>query len=219
MRFVAPCYDGEELVVTVHRRHRRPFEVGVSTGERKCVVGSAALADAGRAVADFPTSLSAPAPAPDDRPAPDDGFFVTGRVLGSVPLATDQATVDAYLTGIGEPSTTYAVDGVVHPGHLLGGANRVLTANVVLPAWLHVESDVRHLRAVSVGEDVEVRARIAERLRAPEVTDSCDWTWPGWPAPNWSPPLVTPPSGSWRDHEARVCPTASGPACSISTAC
>ena len=56
---------------------------------------------------------------------------------------------DAYLTAIGEPSTTYAVDGIVHPAHLLGAANRVLTANVVLPAWLHVESEIRHLRAVS----------------------------------------------------------------------
>ena len=54
------------------------------------------------------------------------------------------------------------MDGVVHPGHLLGGANRVLTANVVLPAWLHVESEVQHRRAIAVGEEVEIRARIAE---------------------------------------------------------
>ena len=134
----------------------------MSTGERKCVVGSAALADSGPGGLGFPAIPAAPAPAPDDRPAAAGGFFVAGRVLGSVPLATDQATVDAYLTGIGEPSTTYAVEGLVHPGHLLGGANRVLTANVVLPAWLHVESEVQHLRAITVGEDVEIRARIAE---------------------------------------------------------
>ena len=125
-------------------------------------MGSAALTGDGPGGADFPTIPAAPAPAPDDRPAPDEQFFVAGRVLGTVPMATDQATVDAYLTGIGEPLTTYAVDGVVHPGHLLGAANRVLTANVVFPTWLHVESEVQHRRAITVGEEVEVRARIAE---------------------------------------------------------
>ena len=79
-----------------------------------------------------------------------------------LPLATDAATAAAYLTRIAEPSRLYAEEGIVHPGLLLEGANRVLMANVVLPAWLHVESEMRHLRAVSVGEDVEVRARVAE---------------------------------------------------------
>jgi hypothetical protein len=162
MRFLAPCYEGEELVVTVQTASPPPFEVGVSTGERKCVEGSAALADTELGGVSIPAIPAAPPPAPEDRPAADGGFFVAGRVLGSVGLATDQATVDAYLTGIGEPSTTYAVEGLVHPGHLLGGANRVLTANVVLPLWLHVESEVQHRRAINVGEDVEIRARIAE---------------------------------------------------------
>ncbi len=172
MRFVAPCYEGEELAITVQTAPPPPFEVGVSTGERTCVVGSAALAASGRGGPDFPEIPAAPAPEPGDRPPPDGGFFVAGRVLGSVPLPTDQATVDAYLTAISEPSPIYVprsgpgagrvVDGVVHPGQLLGSANRVLTANVVLPAWLHVESEVQHLRAVAVGEEVEVRARIAD---------------------------------------------------------
>jgi acyl dehydratase len=162
MRFVAPCYDGDELAVNVHPAPSAPFEVDVRVGERTCVVGSAALADSRSGALDVPEIPAAAPPAPADRPALDAGFFVTGRVLGSVPLATDQASADAYLTGISEPSSAYAVDGVVHPGQLLGGANRVLTANVVLPAWLHVESEVRHLRAVAVGEPVQIRARIAD---------------------------------------------------------
>lgn len=162
MRFVSPCYEGDELVVTVQSAPPPPFEVWVSTGERRCVVGSAALAGDEPGGLGFPPIPAAPAPAAEERPAPDERFFVAGRVLGAVALATDQASADAYLTGIGEPSTTYAVHGVVHPGHLLGGANRVLTANVVLPAWIHVESEVRHLRVISVGEEVEIRARVAE---------------------------------------------------------
>jgi acyl dehydratase len=154
MRFLAPCYEGEELVVEVIPSSLASLEI--TSGERKCVVGSAALSDCRPSDPDIPA-----APVPEDRPPADAGFFVAGRVLGSVPLPTDQGAVDAYLTGIGEPSVRYAVDGIVHPGLLLQGANRILTANVVLPAWLHVESEVHHLQAVSVGDDVEIRARIA----------------------------------------------------------
>ncbi len=166
VRFLAPCYDGEELVVAVPPAPSPPVEIEVTTGKRTCVTGSAALATAAGGEVTFTDIPFAPAPEPDARPESGDGFFVPGRVLGSVPLTTDQATVDGYLTGIGEPSTFYAVDGVVHPGQLLGGANRVLTANVILRAWLHVESEIRHLRAVLVGEDIEVRARVAAVFEA-----------------------------------------------------
>jgi acyl dehydratase len=157
IRFLTPCYDGEELVVSVTRP-----EFVVRSGERNCVVGSASLSNAepgGVEVAPIP---AAPVPEPEDRPAAGRDSLCPGAVLGSVTLDTDPATCAAYLARIGEPSRLYAEDGIVHPALLLEGANRVLMVNVVLPAWLHVESEVRHLRAVSVGEDVEVRSRVAE---------------------------------------------------------
>ena len=43
---------------------------------------------------------------------------------------------DAYLTAIAEPAPLYRQKGWLHPALLLEGANRVLTASVVLPAWL-----------------------------------------------------------------------------------
>jgi hypothetical protein len=65
-----------------------------------------------------------------------------------------------YLELVGETAPMYVTDGIVHPGLLLQGANRILTANLVLPAWLHVESVIEHYRAVRVGEVVEVRGRV-----------------------------------------------------------
>jgi acyl-CoA thioesterase FadM len=56
----------------------------------------------------------------------------------------------------------YAAEGIVHPGMLLEGANRILMTNVVLPVWLHVESEIEHRRAVTVGERLEVRARVSD---------------------------------------------------------
>ena len=66
------------------------------------------------------------------------------------------------------------------PRLLLEGANRVLTASVVLPAWLHVETEVRHCRAVAVGGEVEVRGRVADGFERKGHRFVRSWTWPGW---------------------------------------
>jgi acyl dehydratase len=157
IRFLTPCYDGEELVVSVTRP-----EFSVMAGERKCVVGSASLSDVEAGGVEVAPIPAARAPEPEERPVASEDSLYPGAVLGSVQLATDPATAAAYLAKIGEPSTLYGEEGILHPALLLEGANRVLMVNVVLPAWLHVESEVRHLRAVLVGEDVEVRSRVAE---------------------------------------------------------
>ena len=69
LRFVAPCYEGEELVVTVHMAPPPPFEVEVNTGERTCVVGSAALAGSGPGGVDFPSHPGGTGPG-TGRPTP-----------------------------------------------------------------------------------------------------------------------------------------------------
>ncbi|HEY3810683.1 MAG TPA: hypothetical protein VGL49_04545 [Acidimicrobiales bacterium] len=157
IRFLAPCYDGDELVVSVSPDGAFVGQVG----EKVCVVGSAPIPPPGPGGVEPPAIPAAPIPARDGRPAASEETLAEGRVLGTVTQPVDPDTASEYLTRIGEPSSWYATEGVVHPGLLLEGANRVLMANVVLPAWLHVESDMRHLRRLSVGEEVEVRARVA----------------------------------------------------------
>jgi len=156
IRFLTPCYDGEELVVSVTRP-----ALAVMAGERKCVVGSASVSDAGPGRVEVAPIPALPAPEPDERPVASEDSLHPGAVLGSLRLATDPAAAAAYLAKIREPSPLYAEEGIVHPALLLEGANLALMVNVVLPAWLHVESEVRHLRAVRVGEDVEIRSRVA----------------------------------------------------------
>jgi acyl dehydratase len=68
----------------------------------------------------------------------------------------------AYLQGIEEPSSLYSLRGIVHPGWLLNGANSILVANAVMPAWLHVESRVQHRRPVAIGESVQVRGIVTD---------------------------------------------------------
>jgi acyl dehydratase len=156
VRFVAPCYDGDELVVGV-----RGDDFSVMAGEMTCVVGSASTSTSGRPGLGIPALPRAPAPEPEDRPPASADVLAVGRVLGSVQLPTDWATAADYLEALGEAAPLYATEGIVHPGLLLQGANRILTANVVLPAWLHVESAIEHYRAVRVGETLDVRGRIS----------------------------------------------------------
>jgi acyl dehydratase len=156
-RFVAPCYDGDELLVSVHVPG---FEV--KSGERTCVVGSAALCRDGADGLDIPGIPTASAPAPEDRPLADEDSLAVGRVLGSVALPSDWPAAAAYLDRIREPSALFVAGGIIHPGMLLEGANRILMAHVVLPAWLHVETEIEHRRAVTIGERLEVRARVGD---------------------------------------------------------
>jgi hypothetical protein len=164
IRFIAPCYDGEELAINAVPTSPRTLDLTVGVGQRTDASGWAALSGTGPAGWDVPDVPAAPTPSPDERPAASETVLAAGRVLGTIPLPTDAVTAAAYLDRIGEPSPLYADQGWIHPGLLLEAANRVLTASVVLPAWLHVETEVHHLRAVAVGEPVEVRGQVMEEF-------------------------------------------------------
>jgi acyl dehydratase len=161
MRFSAPCYDGELLTATVEppaaAGSGQPHAVAVLAGERTCATGTAALtSDPGE-----PGDL-AWGPLPEERPPASIEVFAPGTLLGTIQLPTDEARVSSYLKSVGELSPVYSRRGIIHPGLLLNGANWILVANVVMPAWVHVESRVQHWRPVAVGEPVQVRGLVAD---------------------------------------------------------
>ena len=164
VRFRSPCYDGDRVVVRLSPAEGSFADLEVKVGETTCVTGTASLAGGGAPPAGEPDGEPPPAepPPPSRRPPASEENLAPGRVLGSVPLQTDAAAASAYLRKVGESPGVYAERKLVHPGMLLEGANGILAANVVLPPWLHVESDVGHLRAVELGEPVSVRARVAQ---------------------------------------------------------
>jgi acyl dehydratase len=65
---------------------------------------------------------------------------------------------DSYLADVREELPLYRDAGVAHPGWLLRKANQVLSRNVGLGPWIHVESRVRHHALVRDGAAVEARA-------------------------------------------------------------
>ena len=157
MRFLAPCYDGERLQVSIGEGVSREVSVEVAVGDRRCAVGTASVN-----TEPIDRSPIQRHPRPPERPQASEEVFTPGRTLGSIRLPTDPESIEQYLESIDETNPVYLQQRLVHPGMLLNGANWVLVANVVLPAWIHAESTIRHCRAVRMGEPVEVRARVAE---------------------------------------------------------
>jgi hypothetical protein len=161
MRFSAPCYDGEPLIARVEPPGRSEggsfHSIAVSTREQTCARGTATAVSA----AAVPEEIKW-ASLPAERPAASSEAFSPGTVLGAIQLPTDEARMSSYLESIGELSPVYYRRRIVHPGMLLNGANWILVANVVMPAWVHVESRIEHWRAAAVGEPVQVRGIVAE---------------------------------------------------------
>jgi acyl dehydratase len=158
-RFLAPVYDGDGVTVTTTSDDdglRLEVRNGAGT---LCATGEATLP----ATSTEPPPLSrwpAVGPASDPPPAgPDTLAAGTPLALPAHGFHADQAP--AYLADVCETLPLYTGTGVAHPGWLLRDANYVLSSNVVLGPWIHVESHTRHHGLVHDGERVQARAMVA----------------------------------------------------------
>lgn len=165
VRFRSPCYAGDALTVQTSNENGN-VDVEVTCDDGTCVTGTASLGQPAQRAEALEAAAAIPArerPEPDMRPPASEDSLAPGTVLGSIELATDGPALSAYLLKIQEPSHIYGQKGWLHPGMLVEGANWVLSANVVLPLWLHVGTEVQHLRAVPIDEPLRVRARVAQQ--------------------------------------------------------
>jgi hypothetical protein len=65
-----------------------------------------------------------------------------------------------YLDDVRETLPLYREHGVAHPGFLVRDANFVLSGNVRLGPWIHVESVTQHHRLVRDGQVISARALV-----------------------------------------------------------
>jgi acyl dehydratase len=163
-RFHAPVYEGEDVVVV-------PGAIA-ATGDGPCMslelrgpdgavraTGEALLPDDARPpprpANDWPRGEQA-----DDPPEASPASLAPGTALALAPhgFHADQAV--EYLTEIGESLPLYADQRIAHPGWLLRDANRVLSANVRLGPWIHVESAMQHHGVVHDRDSITARARV-----------------------------------------------------------
>ncbi len=150
VRFRAPVYDGEEVLVTVD-------------GDALTLSGPDGTT---RATGSVRPPAQPAAVAPDRypvRPLPEPPPPVSAEALQPGPLGTvtevvDAATNEDYLDAVAEPLPLYRDRGLVHPGVLLRLVNAVLMRNVALGPWIHTGSRCRLLGCASVGVPLSARA-------------------------------------------------------------
>ena len=155
-RFLAPVYEGEEVVVGADK-------VGPSPGGHRMALELRGPDGAVRASGEAQLPEDRP-PRPggdwaaveqaDDPPEASPASLAVGTALGLAPHGFHADNAAEYLAEIGEGMPLYADYGVAHPGWLLRDANRVLSANVRLGPWIHVESVVQHHGLVHDGDAV-----------------------------------------------------------------
>ncbi len=156
-RFHQPVYDGHRVDITPGADGA--LEVRDEAGDR-CADGVATL-----------PGQSAPAPdiagwpdvdQVDDPPPASPEVLVPGTAFGLAPHGFHADRHHEYLADVRATAAVYAAEGVAHPGWILRDANYVLSANVRLGPWIHVESVVQHHDVVRDGEEVTARALVTK---------------------------------------------------------
>src|SRR5262245_29400187 len=154
-RFVQPVYDGELTTVRA-REANGGLDLDVTCRDINCASGHARL---GTAPAPSLKAYAAVA-AVDARAPANEATLAQERWLGIRPLSVTAAFAAQYLQDVRETDSTYAAEGLCHPGLLPRLFNWALTHNVVLGPWIHVGSQVEHFAAVRIGDELSVRAKI-----------------------------------------------------------
>jgi hypothetical protein len=153
-QFHQPVYDGHLVEVDPVGE----TELELRDGPEVCALASAA----------FPEEHVDP-PDPGDwpwveqraePPAASPDTLVAGTPFGIAPHTFHVDRAEEYLADIGETSPLYAAEGIAHPGWILRDANYVLSGNVRLGPWIHVESSVQHFGLARDGDEVSARALV-----------------------------------------------------------
>lgn len=153
-RFLRPVYDGDTVRVTPGPGPGT-LELRDSGGEL-CATATAVLPDGPVAPPD-PSRWPEVAQRADPPPAAPE-TLLAGTTFGLRPHTFRADRAGEYLDAVRETLPLFTDEGVAHPGWLLRDANYVLSANVRLGPWIHVESEVQHHGLVHDGDVVSARA-------------------------------------------------------------
>src|SRR4051794_14249399 len=163
-RFDRPVYDGDRVrIVATDLRadatgEHADLELRNSVDER-CASATVTL-PAKSAEPPSATQWADVAPV-EERPPASPVTLAIGTTFGLAPHGFHADRAAAYLDDVRETASLYREHGVAHPGWLLREANYVLSGNVRLGPWIHVESATQHFRLVRDGQTVQTRATVS----------------------------------------------------------
>ena len=160
VRFVKPVCDGDTLTIAAEAMADDQLELEARKEDGEiCATGSASLYPGGD-ILDLDKYTAAPLPA--EPPPAEEANFRARPVLGSLEVTVSADESAQQLREVDEQLELYARDRMLHPGHLLRFADRILLENFALPPWMHVSSNVRHFSIARVEQPLSVRANLVD---------------------------------------------------------
>lgn len=158
-KFGKPVYEGDIAEITA-TEDANGMAIQVDSAGVLCATGRASLPGVGPELADVSAFPSVPARA--HRAAADENSLKVGDWLGMNPLTVTPAYHTQDIADTRETDPLYRQEGIVHSGTILRCCNWALSHNVVLPAWMHMGSNVQNLGVARVGDTLGVRARVTK---------------------------------------------------------
>lgn len=161
-RFLKPVYDGDTAEVTATGTPDGLDLIIKARGDL-CATGSAR--PKGAAV---PTNLLpvGSMPSADARQPASMTSLRPGATLGTLRETYTRAEGLDHIAAVRDDAALYEDGHIANAGWLLRRANYVLADNVRLGPWIHVESDINMHSILHDGEELEVRAVVAENVES-----------------------------------------------------
>jgi hypothetical protein len=159
-RFVKPVYAGDPTTVTATDTPDG-IEMSVSARGGLCATGSARLRGT-----PIPSALlgTAAMPTAEDRPPASLKSLPPGLTLGTLRETYTRYEGLAHIEAVRDEASLYDGGRIANAAWLLRRANYVLADNVKLGPWIHVESAIDMHSLLHDGEELEVRARVADNV-------------------------------------------------------
>ncbi len=158
VRFLKPAYDGERLTIDM--------QTDAVTCRNDDGLLLANLSIDTTSVLPAPSSRATLEPAPANPPRVEidwDGITVDEPFAAVIWRPTHEEN-RTYAQYVADDTAAYR-SGTLHPHLILHWANQVLVRRFVLPAWVHVGSEILSRRQLRVGDTVELRTVPVEKWR------------------------------------------------------
>lgn len=159
-RFVKPVYDGDTAAVTA-QTDGDALQMSIAARGDLCATGSAKPRSA-----ETPSRLLPVAAMPDfdSRPPASMTSLAPGLTLGVLRQPYTREVGLEHIAAVRDDAALYDDGRIANAAWLLRRANYVLADNVKLGPWIHVESDINLHSLLYDGEELEVRAVVADNV-------------------------------------------------------
>ena len=158
-RFTRPVYDGDLTTVESEADGVDGMVMRVQARSEACAAGSAR-----RTGAPAPSQFLGVAemPAMETRPKASLGSLKVGATLGTLRDIYTREVGLEHIAAVRDDAALYDGGRIANAAWLLRRANYVLADNVKLGPWIHVESTIDMHSLLMDGEELEVRAVVAD---------------------------------------------------------